>query len=68
LRKSAGARHGKKSDKKDSKAHQEKGQVGIFKSEGRRDRSALRELFSEFSRVSALNPSSSYRAEGTCPE
>jgi hypothetical protein len=31
LRKSAGARHGKKSDKEDEKAHEEKGQVGISK-------------------------------------
>jgi hypothetical protein len=42
LRKSAGARHGQENEKK---ARQEKGQVGIYKNEGRRNRSALRELF-----------------------
>jgi hypothetical protein len=42
LRKCAGARHGKKSNKENSKAHQEKGQVGIFKKKGAANRSALR--------------------------
>jgi hypothetical protein len=37
LRKFAGARHGKKSNEEKSKAHEEKGQVGIFKKEGRRE-------------------------------
>jgi hypothetical protein len=75
LRKSAGALHGKKSDKKDSKAHEEKGQVGIFKKEGRRNRSALyhQTLFcfpALFSPLSCKATLFFYGlcAAGTCPE